>query len=61
VKLVYATNALHDFISLHNDSDFDFLHESVKLKNEGNHSRNTFVVTDSKKMQRKRDTIVNKV
>jgi prephenate dehydratase len=52
VKIVYATTALHNFISLFEEEDFDVSEIEEEPSNE-NLSKDFFVVKENKKMQKK--------
>ncbi len=52
MKIVYATTALHNFISLFEEEDFDVSEIEEEPSNE-NLSKDFFVVKENKKMQKK--------
>ncbi len=60
VKIVYATTALHNFISFFEEDDFDYS-EIVEEQHDVNLSKDLFIVKESKKMKKKRDKIAKKM
>jgi hypothetical protein len=60
VKIIYATTALHYFISFLKEDVFNYS-EIVEEQHDENLAKDLFIMKESKKIKRKRDKIAKKM